>query len=361
MDKSLQKVAYIHARPHGHPIHEAYAQSLDPDRYFIDFALRWHDRQRPAIVRYLSWILCALLFPKRRNYDVFYADGPVHFLALMKYFGLIRKGQSIIFLMDDETLHFLHHGYYGPIASHTLKWILSKADGFICVGYQQEVLLKEVCKTKSLIFRTIVNGIADNRYEELNILRPELSSNQIICIANVGDSDTRLKYKGLDYIPQILNQLRNKHLEVLVIGEVSIRIQQLLNAQIAPSSLPIKFVGKILDLSTCLKTAFLSIHPARGESWGISILECMRAGVPVIVSTDTGAKQLVKTLGPSWVLPQECFARQVDEFYESTFEDKVKISDRARALTQGFNFSECTRTFNRSFWELTQELRSQLT
>ncbi len=99
------RVVYIHARPHGHPLHDKYGKSVASETIFRDFKIRWHDLHVSSFKRYLSWIFCAFSFPKKNLYDVFYSDGLVYFLVIMRKFGLIKKRQKLIGLIDDETLY----------------------------------------------------------------------------------------------------------------------------------------------------------------------------------------------------------------------------------------------------------------
>jgi glycosyltransferase involved in cell wall biosynthesis len=351
------RIAYIHARPQGHPIHEAYAVSLNPDkRLFIDFILRWHDVQRNPIVRYTSWMLCALFFPQKRKYNFFYADGVVHFLAIMRVLKLLSKQQKVVYLMDDETLYFIKHQYYSSIANSTLRWILRKADGFVCVGEQQKELLHEILKGKEIAYRTITNGIADARYQALGNIQSKVLSKNIICIANVADSNTRVRYKGLDYIPQIANEIKSMGLKIIVIGEISQRIQDILNEKLNSKNCEMVFAGKVNDIDRYLSDAFMAIHPSRGESWGISVLECMRAGVPTLVSKDTGSKEVVVGMGDVWVQPAEKFASLVDEYYNLSEETKKQTSAKARRMVEGRTFTKSVNDFSKAFSDLANEL-----
>ncbi len=61
------KIAYFEGRPSAHPLHRSFALSLGSKPFFIDFILRWQDRESPIIRRTLSWIMCALFFPNKKN------------------------------------------------------------------------------------------------------------------------------------------------------------------------------------------------------------------------------------------------------------------------------------------------------
>ena len=69
----MRRIAFIHGRPQGHPIHAEYAKSVAADFYHEDRYLRWHDQPKSLkLKRYVSWVINAILFPKRKKYDVFF-------------------------------------------------------------------------------------------------------------------------------------------------------------------------------------------------------------------------------------------------------------------------------------------------
>lgn len=345
------KVAYIHARPHGHPIHEAYANSLQPDRYFIDFILRWHDKQRLAIVRYMSWIFCALFFPNKKKYDVFYADGPVHFLAIMKFLGLIGKNQKLIFLLADETLYFIQNKLYGKIAERVLRWVIGKADGYVCVGEQQMKLLEIVLQSTPKAVK-IINGIDDQRCEGLKAFKPHLSAKNIVYIANIGDSEVRRKYKGIDMLPLIIHFLQDSDINIMVVGNVSERIKKELLSNL-PQPSRLVFVGETPDLNSVLESCFVCIHPAVGEAWGISVSECMLAGLPVLVSNLTGAKELLYK-HQDFILQNDpkIFALKIHEILQLSREEKKQLSDEMKNAVSILTFSHSIMLFEEAFRRL---------
>lgn len=349
-------IAYIHARPQGHPIHEAYANSLQPDRYFIDFALRWHDVQRPAIVRYLSWFLCALLFPNKRKYDVFYADGPVHFLAIMRFLGLISKRQKIVYLMADETLYFIKNKYYSPLAEKVLKWVLNKADGFICIGSQQHALATLLFPSVSNVL--IYNAVPDNQFELLKNFQPNFEARDIITICNIGDSDVRCYYKGLDLmieeVDRILDQLSGY--SYCIYGDVSKRIQNKLLKNVKHTD-RFFFKGSFTSLVDPLSNAKLCLHLSRGDAYPTSTLECSLAGIPVIVSEETGTADVLKKISLACVVDKESVLLHILSLINMDIQAYAEFKENAKSILGKYTNEQCLAHYLISFESLVEHIK----
>src|SRR5688572_2055623 len=127
-------VAFIHGRPAPHPIHTKFAKSVNADFHLVDFVLRWHDVQVYPFKRYISWFICAILFPNRRKYSIFMTEG-MHFPpAIMKWLSLLRGDQKVVGLLSDEALYFIYSGFYSGTTTKAMTKLLKSYDALICCG-----------------------------------------------------------------------------------------------------------------------------------------------------------------------------------------------------------------------------------
>ena len=90
------KVAYIEGRPSSHPTHAKFAKSVNAEFHFVDFKMRWQDKNRSILYRVTSWLICAFTFPNRKKFNVFYVDN-LHFMpVIMKILFLRKRKQKIV-------------------------------------------------------------------------------------------------------------------------------------------------------------------------------------------------------------------------------------------------------------------------
>lgn len=90
--------------------------------------------------------------------------------------------------------------------------------------------------------------------------------------------------KGHEYLPHVLTTLVRKHphLQLLVVGEGPLRQEIEKSFQAAGVSDHVTMLGKRRDVPEILAISDLFIFPSRGEGFGMSVLEAMAMGVPVV-------------------------------------------------------------------------------
>src|SRR5438105_11033632 len=140
---ALQTV-FVHSRAGPNLSHGAYARSVGATFLPVDFLLPWEDRPSSRLRRYLSWVLCATRFPRRRSYDVFLTDGPQFPVVLMRKLGLIRGRQRLVAIMGDETLYFLRTNQFSRSAAAAITRALKSYDALLCVGEMTSNIAKEL-------------------------------------------------------------------------------------------------------------------------------------------------------------------------------------------------------------------------
>lgn len=201
----MVKTVYIHGRPTGHPIHDNYAKLINADFCFTDHKLRWNDVENVSKVkRALSWIVCALTFPKRKEYKLFFCEGVREPLLIMKLLGLMSPNQKLVALMANENLYFLNEKKYGFFANLLMNSFLKKCDALICIGEYQANLAVKIQPNAKIY--TIFNGISCAKMKPLQEMQPDLQSNRILVIAHAF-SETRMYYKGIDLAFSVFNEL----------------------------------------------------------------------------------------------------------------------------------------------------------
>ncbi len=296
------KVAFIHGRPSGHPIHAEYAKAVNADFFHEDRILRWQDvKEASKIRRYLSWILNAFFFPNRTQYDVFLCECMRVPQLIMKKIRLMNKNQRLISLMADESLYFLHHKRYPKLTQWLIKQFLNASDAIICIGDLQYEIALIYMKDTSKVHK-IYNGLDSSILQQLRgINHVNYQVKNMVVIGNLA-ANWRAWYKGIDLAIDAFVQLNNHSLKLIIIGEVeeTVKIELLSNV---PDEFKVNiiFKGKTDDIVKELSDIQLCIHCSRGDAFPTSTLECFAAGIPVIVSEDTGTKSFVSSINHNLV------------------------------------------------------------
>jgi glycosyltransferase involved in cell wall biosynthesis len=337
----LPRVAFIHGRPEPHPFHTLLAESVNSDFYFVDYFMRWHDKDTSKLYRYASMVFCSLLFPKSQNYEALISEGLHTIPVLTKYFTVMRNKPKSIALMADEALYFIKTGFYTGKTHRLLIETLKRFDALICVGEMQAQIAKEIIgedKVKPQIIK-INSSISNKRLNDFRTVLPNLEGKQIIFIAN-GPSGWRGWYKGIDILLDAVEMVGKEmpDIKLKIIGDWE---KDYIEEILQPHPLikeRVNFFGKTQELEKHLSESALYVHIARGEAFGISILEAMCAGVPAIVSEWTGAKEAVVQVDQNLIvsIDAEETAAKILWYFNLSGEEKKILSNKSRKVSHQY-------------------------
>lgn len=347
---SKPRVVFLHGRPGPHPFHAAMARSVGAEFLPVDFVLRWHDQFASRPRRYLSWLLCALLFPRRGQYDIFLAEGP-HFLpGIMRRLGLLRRDQRTVCLLDNEALYFMKSGYY-PTATHWANLQALRAyDGLMCVGRMQTALARDIVSgfpSRPAVL-TIPSAIPSERWASLAEVTPSLDEKQLLFVGN-GPSGWRGWYKGLDLLLEAVRLAAPTvpGVRLQLVGSWDHTYVESLLGRPLSSTPEVTLLGQVSDVSLAASRSALYVHLGRGEAFGISVLEAMRAGVPALVSEWTGAREAAEQVDPRLVVPLDAqtAAERICWYLDLPLEEKRRLSARARGIAAEYTEERALQEF----------------
>jgi glycosyltransferase involved in cell wall biosynthesis len=346
----MPKTVFIHGRPYPHSFHAALAQSIAADFLPVDFRMRWHDRPTSRPYRYLSWAVCALSFPNRKQYDLFLTEGPHFPPLLLKRLGMLGPRQSVAALMDNETLYFLRAERYPKRTQRALLSALGMYDALICVGSFQERLAQELLSGQGRMpgILKVTSGYPAGRADSLGEVTPALEGRQMVFIADGADG-WRGWYKGLDLLLDTFAHLSPglDGSSLKIVGRWNEEyIGSLRQASREPSD-RVQFLGHQSDLTKVLSESALYVHLARGEAFGISILEAMLAGVPALVSEWTGAREAVEQVDRRLVVPADptVAADRISWYFSLSSTEKTHLSARSREVASTYTEETARREF----------------
>jgi len=341
------KVAYIHGRPSGHPVHNAYAKSLNADFIYVDHKIRWHDDIHASKFRILlSWLVCAITFPNRKKYDLFFCEVVREPILFMRFLGLIGKKQKVISLMGNETFYFLKTKRFNRIADFLVNSFIKNCDAIICSGTYQAQIAKELFPQQKIF--AVNNGLTNERFLTLKGISYNPKSNKILIISDT-PSDTRAFYKGIDLAFKAYQLLKEKgyEIELHILGsfteEVKLKYLPLIVQQFRSQ---IFFHGRTA-MEPFFSNSILCIHTARGDAFPTSTIECAAAGLPVLVSVSTGTQELMTSVSDLFVVEEnsEKIYERIKWFLDLPALEKEAYSENFRKESLKYTVENATKSF----------------
>lgn len=320
-----KKIVFLHVG--GHYVHRAFANSVTEK--FVDINNE----------------------PIPRNYDVYLLEASYHKAILMRMFGQINKKSKIINIFADPRLYLMKSGRYLDTKSNKIKrypwlkrkiskFLVKRVDGGICVSKFEQSLLNEF--SPHIPTKVVYPFIRDERMKILSKISPKLEGEKILF---VGNND--YYYKGLDIMIKSFSLLKKKrpNAKLYVLGNIPVREEWKIK--------DVFFEGRV-EIAPYLKKCSLCVHPSRGEAFGVSVVESLLAGVPVIVSKQTGSGEILKKIDNGLLFnlnPQE-ISNKIEDYFDSPQSYKRKISQQGRKEAKKFTRKKQVAQFKRSFFEL---------
>ena len=185
--------------------------------------------------------------------------------------------------------------------------VVSKADKIISTSKsyaETSIVLKDFLDKVEII----PNGVDLNRFSpkiEVGNIREKYNLPSENIIFHVGRF---VKYKGLEYLIRAMKYVEHGTLIIAGEGKLEQYLKQIVRDE---KSKNVKFLGYVSDedLPKLYKISDVYVLPSitRGENFGISALEAMACGVPVIASDLPGVRELVRDDCGMKVKPKDTF------------------------------------------------------
>ncbi len=164
---------------------------------------------------------------------------------------------------------------------------------------------------------------------------------------------SEFKRKGLDYvIPAI-----GKNMHLLVVGQGdNINFYKKL-AEKHSVSQQVTFVGYSDDTRKFYAAADLVILPSRSEAFGMTILEGMSCGIPVVTTANTGVSGVIKNGENGFVVDRgEDITSFCKEFF--TTNPKSTIGDAARKTALKYSWQQITDEYENLYYQISQQKKN---
>jgi glycosyltransferase involved in cell wall biosynthesis len=263
------------------------------------------------------------LFSLPKNYKFYFVEGNFISLVIARKLHIIPKDSKIIKYLGEPIFYRLLNGETKGLKKRVLDHFLKEVDAFVCHGeWQVELLSRYMPNAKKIMVYTPILPDVFNHLKSDSKL-PKLNSHSILFIGN-----GRVKYKGLDLAIGAFKKVKESY------PDAKFNIIGKWDKKIIDSYKSIKdmvFLGYVPDLLPYIKNSALYVHPARGEAFGLSIIEAMLGGLPALVSNDTGAKVMVQKVSNKLVVDPNLqkIVEAIEWYFKLDNQEKIKLSKKA--------------------------------
>lgn len=289
-----------------------------------------------------------------KDFDIYFVEGSYAKIVFLKKLRKLNKNAKIIALFADPRMYYLNKRInfdssqdkitkMGILKSLILRKFLKNVDGAICEGSINLELFSKLNKNAKAV--KVIPFVDKNKYKKLTNLNPTLDSETLLFIGNGPD----YYCKGLDLLIESFKELKKerKNLKLHILGK-GWKVKDSWKAE------DINFEGK-QDIIKYLNKSVALVHLGRGEGFGIQIMEALLAGIPCIVSQDTGGKDIVdKNFIVS--LNKHEITEKIKKYLDMNLTEKKKLSKKIKKKYANLKEEKILKDFKTKFYELIGEI-----
>ncbi|MBL7933197.1 MAG: glycosyltransferase family 4 protein [Bacteroidia bacterium] len=350
------RILYLHGRPSSHFLHNSLATSLGVDHKPIDEKYRWQDQEFGPLRNLYAWFRNAFAYKGYQHYDYILVDG-LHFSPIIaKKLGILPKRITIIAHMGNQLPYFFLAKKI-PFYSRLMhKWLINNYDHIFCEGEFMRGMIRRMRPDIKPSLHVTFLGPLENRLKVLHTIQPQFATNTMISIAT-GPGEARIYYKGLDIMCEAFLMARKDmpELKYYIVGNWSeADISRLTKGYSVEDRKNIFFVGHSDNIEDYMKNADLSIHTARGDAFPTSTVEAMHAGVPIIVSDQTGTKQIIEEAHLDLIVEPsaEQLAAKIRWYFNLPLEEKKELSEKLRVSASNYTEAKAIKHYQNTFKQI---------
>ena len=329
-----------------HPAHRGFASAIDAD--LIHY--REHSAG-PLSGTIVEDLVNGLRLP---SYDVCLAEGSVPLYAALV--GRAATDTDVIYLCADHGLYHVGRddfegssvtksliGRFGvPAIRRVAEWGI---DGVIAVSDFAAEFTRDVVGEETPI-RVAHPYIQPDVYDRLRGCDPALGADVAV---TVGRAE---RYKGVDMLVEAWPRVRERHpdAELIVVGRG--------HPQAYASTPGVTVEGYVDCLPDVFERASLYVQPSRMDTFPVSTLEAMCAGLPALVTSTTGTASEAEVVDESLVVDPtpDALAAGVAAYFAQSQAARATLSQRARGRGAAFDSPSMKAAFRRQFVDLVATL-----
>lgn len=281
-----KRVLMLHQFHQPHPAHRVFGDAVNADfRHFeTGEPIGGAERNTGSMVDRLTNAVSL------KEYDVVIGEGTTPIYTLLFYKTFNNWDADVVPLIADETFlriseqqtrHLWRYGV-GQIMSGAISGIIAVSR--LCREWASPYLNSE--------YHIVHPSIDDNKYhllKNVNCSYQVEDSPQILHAGSVSDK-LAVKKKNVDLLSRVVSEAGDWQLRLLGKGHNQFDYSLLANVK------ALGYLEELTEFAAEFEHADVFVQPSSGDAFPVASLEAMLAGVPTIVSKQTGTKELVKSV-----------------------------------------------------------------
>ena len=330
------KIVFIHQAPHR--LHAAWLKSVTNHFYScvpncIFSRKRIYDFvYKHTILNQISCLIQTLFIP---NADIYVVEGLKTALP-----AILRKRKGVKIILINSDTFFYNHKKAGFIIKSIYNKFLSYIDGMISTSF----FMKQMAEQYSKVPNVVVYPFVQQKY--LNVCA-DIASDNIIFTGRL------VKDKGIGILINAFNKIPPEYADkLLLVGKIEEKIDEM--------KIPNKRIittGWIENVEDYLQQSSIFVDLATHESFGVSVLEAMTAGVIPIVSKNCGIKELIEPISKDLICDRnsDLLSKKI-VWLNSNFKLKQDLSANCKKVASQFTQERSIEEFDNKFKELLGEV-----
>jgi glycosyltransferase involved in cell wall biosynthesis len=344
MDPDAADVAMLYQDPH--PAHRGFAEAVGADLVdFRGFAPAAFGDSLPADV------VNGLRYPR---HGVYLVEGSRPLYAALLHRAVRRS--RLVYLCADHGLYDLGRGDFagdslaksllGRFGTPAARLLARRyVDGVVAVSAFAAEFTRPVVGSATPV-RVAHPYVQPEAYETLGAVDPALDAPVAVTVGRAA------RYKGVDLLVEAWPRVRERHpdAELHVVGTG--------HPDAYERTEGVRLRGYVESLADAFAPAALFVQPSRMDTFPVSTLEAMRAGVPPLVTDTAGTRSEARAVDPALVVEAtpESLAEGVAAYFDHPLGTRRRLAARARRRGETFDAATRLPAFRAAFRDVLEEI-----
>lgn len=268
-----------------------------------------------------------------KDYDVVHA----HLFPTTYWASLAARRLNIKLVYTEHSTSNTRRNkwYFRPVE----RFMYCRYDRIISISQQTQAALTSWLGQRDDRFVVINNGVDTQKFASVKV--PVIPKSLIMVSRFAASKDQETVIRAMQYID------KDAVLRFVGDGENRIHCENLVK-ELGLSD-KVKFLGSRSDVAELVASSYIGIQSSNWEGFGLTAVEIMACGKPVIATNVEGLKQVVEgageifTLGNAYELAEKVNYLLSDTIYYSM------VAERCRCRAQEYDISTMSREYNKIY------------